>query len=368
MEKQPYRVLQVVTIMNRGGIETMIMNHYRAIDRTKIQFDFLVHRQERGDYDDEIVQLGGRIYRAFPIRPWKYIQYFKWLNIFFKDNNSYIAIHSHIQENSGLVFKIASKYNLNNLIANSHIATLGVDYKYLFRQYGRILTNKYSTTKLACGVKAGKFLYGNKTEFIILKNAIKSEEFSFDLKKREYIRKQLGINENFVIGNISRFCTQKNHSFIIDIFEEIYKINSSAKLLLIGDGPLKADIIEKVKNKSIYENIIFMGIRSDIPDLLQAIDVILFPSLFEGLPVSIIESQAAGLPCVLSDTIDPDVKITPNVDFVSLKAPTSNWCDSVISKQSFKRTSTQEYIISSGYDLSTSINKLTQIYFQALKI
>lgn len=364
MEKQPYRVLQVVTIMNRGGIETMIMNHYRAIDRTKIQFDFLVHRQERGDYDDEIVQLGGRIYRAFPIRPWKYIQYFKWLNIFFKDNNSYIAIHSHIQENSGLVFKIASKYNLNNLIANSHIATLGVDYKYLFRQYGRILTNKYSTTKLACGVKAGKFLYGNKTEFIILKNAIKSEEFSFDLKKREYIRKQLGINENFVIGNISRFCTQKNHSFIIDIFEEIYKINSSAKLLLIGDGPLKADIIEKVKNKSIYENVIFMGIRSDIPDLLQAIDVILFPSLFEGLPVSIIESQAAGLPCILSDTIDNETAITSNVEFHSLNAPISEWTNAILNKKNFKRVDTSSNIIDAGYDVIQNTKLLYRLYTQ----
>ena len=117
MEKQPYRVLQVVTIMNRGGIETMIMNHYRAIDRTKIQFDFLVHRQDRGDYDDEIDQLGGRIYRAFPIRPWKYIYYFKWLKSFFNKNNDYIAIHAHIQENSGLVFKVAHRFNIKALIS-----------------------------------------------------------------------------------------------------------------------------------------------------------------------------------------------------------------------------------------------------------
>lgn len=362
MEKQPYRILQVVTIMNRGGIETMIMNHYRTIDRSKYQFDFLVHRQERGDYDDEIEHLGGKIYRAFPIRPWRYPQYFKWLNIFFKWNNSYIAIHSHIQENSGLVFKIAKKYNLNNLIANSHIATFGVDYKYLFRLYGKILTNKYSTTKLACGVEAGKFLYGNKAGFTILKNAIKSEEFCYNLKKREDVRKQLGINDKFVIGNISRFCSQKNHAFIIDIFEQIIKINASAKLLLIGDGPLKAEIIEQVKIKSLSENVIFLGIRSDIPELLQAIDVILFPSLFEGLPVSIIESQAAGLPCVLSDTIDFETAITKNVEFHSLNAPISEWVNAILEKQNFQRSDTSQEIINAGYDVNHNTLYLLKIY------
>lgn len=364
MGKLPYRVLQVVTIMNRGGIETMIMNHYRAIDKNRFQFDFLVHRQERGDYDDEIEQLGGKIYRAFPIRPWRYSQYFKWLKNFFENNNSYIAIHSHIQENSGLVFKIARKNNLKNLIANSHIATLGIDYKYLFRVYGRILTNKYATTKLACGVEAGKFLYGKNSKFTILHNAINSNEFCFNPTKREQIRQELGLSDSFVIGNISRFCTQKNHTFIIDVFEYIYKNNKSAKLLLIGDGPLRNEIIQKVKNKRLTDNVIFLGIRKDIPQLLQAIDVILFPSLFEGLPVSIIEAQASGLPCILSDTVDKDVKITPNVDFISLNKPIYEWGEVVLYKKDFIRKCVKHLIISSNYDITTNLSSLTNLYLQ----
>ena len=362
MEKQPYRVLQVVTIMNRGGIETMIMNHYRAIDRTKIQFDFLVHRQERGDYDDEIEQLGGRIYRAFPIRPWKYIQYFKWLNIFFKDNNSYIAIHSHIQENSGLVFKIASKYNLNNLIANSHIATLGVDYKYLFRQYGRILTNKYSTTKLACGVKAGKFLYGNKTEFIILKNAINTSDFVFNKNIRNQIRAELGITNNFVIGNVARFSPQKNHKFIMNLFKEILAIDNNVILVLVGCGEKEKDIKELAVQYGISDNIKFLGLRKDINRLLQSFDIFLFPSLYEGLPVSIIEAQAAGLPCILSDTIDSETAITSNVEFHSLDAPISEWINAILNNKDFKRVDTTSEIVDAGYDVIHNTKNLIDLY------
>lgn len=364
MGKQPYRVLQVVTIMNRGGIETMIMNHYRAIDRTKIQFDFLVHRQETGDYDGEIEQLGGQIYRAFPIRPWNYIQYFKWLKSFFENNYFYIAIHSHIQENSGLVFKIAQKYNLTNLIANSHIATLGIDYKFLFRQFGRFLTKKYSTTKLACGTEAGKFLYGENSNFTILHNAINSDQFCFNPTKREQIRQKLGLSDNFVIGNISRFCAQKNHKFIIDVFEQIYKKNNLAKLLLIGDGPLKNSTLEIVNKKNIANNVIFLGLRSDIPELLQAIDIILFPSLFEGLPVSIIEAQAAGLPCILSDTIDYETAITSNVEFYSLNAPISEWANAILDKKTFKRVDTTSQIVDAGYDVVQNTKLLYQLYTQ----
>lgn len=362
MENQPFRVLQVVTIMNRGGIETMIMNHYRTIDKSKFQFDFLVHRQEKGDYDDEIEQLGGKIYRAFPIRPWKYFQYFKWLNHFFHNNNHFIAIHSHIQENSGLVFKIAKKHNLNNLISHSHIATLGIDYKYLFRSYGRILTKKYATKRLACGVKAGEFLYGKNSKFTIFHNAINSNEFSFKPLSREQIRKELGLSNYFVIGNISRFCAQKNHTYIIDIFEQIYNKNNSVKLLLIGDGPLRSEITQKVRDKRLTDNVMFLGIRTDIHRLLQAIDVILFPSLFEGLPVSIIEAQASGLPCILSDTVDKDVKITPNVNFISLNAPISEWIYAIMSKQHFHRKNISNEIINAGYDIIHNTNLLLKIY------
>lgn len=362
MAKLPYRVLQVVTIMNRGGIETMIMNHYRAIDKNRFQFDFLVHRQERGDYDDEIEQLGGKIYRAFPIRPWRYSQYFKWLKNFFENNNSYIAIHSHIQENSGLVFKIAQKYEIKTLVSTSHTAGYGIDYKYPFRLYAKHYLNKYCTHKMACGKLAGEHLYGKNSKFEIIRNAIDVTKFKYNTEIRDRVRTNLNITNKFIIGNVARFHKGKNHTFVVDIFNEVLKLNHDAILILVGEGEELISIKNKVKSLGIADNVLFLGLRNDVNELLQAFDVLLFPSLFEGIPVSIIEAQTAALPCILSDTIDPETAITDNVDFYSLSNPISTWANAIISKQNFIRKDTSKKIIDAGYDVINNTNHLLKLY------
>lgn len=364
MEKQPYRVLQVVTIMNRGGIETMIMNHYRAIDRTKIQFDFLVHRQERGDYDDEIEQLGGHIYRAFPIRPWKYIQYFKWLKDFFYKNNDYIAIHAHIQENSGFVFKVASKFNIKTLISTSHTAGYGIDYKYPFRLYAKFYLNRYCSHKIACGKMAGEHLYGKNSEFIVIHNAIDVAKFKYNVNVRNKIRHKLNIENKFIIGNVARFHKGKNHKFIVDIFYEIYKQDKNCCLVLVGDGEEFETIKSKVESLGLTTNVLLLGVRNDVNELLQAFDILLFPSLFEGIPVSIIEAQAAGLPSILSDTIDNETAITSNVEFHSLEAPISEWTNAILDKKAFKRIDTTSEIVGAGYDVIQNTKLLYRLYTQ----
>ena len=363
MEKLPYRVLQVVTIMNRGGIETMIMNHYRAIDRTKIQFDFLVHRQDRGDYDDEIDQLGGRIYRAFPIRPWKYIQYFKWLKDFFHQHHNYIAVHSHIHENSGFVFKYANLYNIKNLLCTSHIAIKFIVFKIIFRLYAKYYLNKYCSKRLACGDMAGKYLYGNKS-FTVIKNAINTSDFVFNKNIRNQIRAELGITNNFVIGNVARFSPQKNHKFILNLFKEFLSIDNNAILVLVGGGENEKDIKELAVQYGISGNIKFLGLRKDINRLLQSFDIFLFPSLYEGLPVSIIEAQAAGLPCILSDTIDSETAITSNVEFHSLNAPISEWTNAILDKKTFRRVDTTSEIVDAGYDVIQNAKLLYRLYTQ----
>lgn len=363
MGKQPYRVLQVVTSMDRGGAETMIMNHYRAIDRTKIQFDFLVHRSHQGAYDNEIRQLGGRIYRAFPIRPWNYCKYFKFLNKFFNEHYAdFIAVHSHIQENSGFPLKYAKKYGIKCRISHSHIADLGIDYKYPFRKYGKYYVNKYASEKFACGKDAGIFLYGKKSKFITFNNAIDSNKFKYNTEILIKTRAKLGIENKFVIGHIGRFCYQKNHTYIIDIFNELLKLKPNSTLVLVGDGPLRSGIEDKVNKLQIQNNVLFLGIRGDISDLMQAFDILLFPSLFEGLPVSIIEAQAAGLPCVLSDTIDNKTAITPNVSFISLSADIQKWVETLLSFQDFERKDTSEYIINANYDIHRNATWLTNFY------
>ena len=357
----PERVLQILTAMNRGGAETMVMNHYRALDRGKIQFDFLVHRQERGDYDDEIEALGGRIFRTMPIRPWSYPAYFRWLDSFFKKHEGeFIAVHGHIQENTGFALRYAKKYGIKNLVASSHIADLGIDYKFIFRQFGKIWTNKYATVRLACGKEAGKFLYG-KRKFQLLNNAIDTARYKFSSETRKIKRHELGISEEaFVIGNVARFCPQKNHSFIIQVFAEVLKTKPTAILLLVGEGPLMEDTKKLARQYGVATNVIFTGLRSDIPDLLQTLDVFFMPSLFEGLPVSVIEAQAAGLPCVLSNTIDRGTDLTGKLQFISLKEPINTWVKSLFYSYNQKKGYKLENI--KKYDVHENIKILMNYY------
>lgn len=360
---KPYRVLQIVTTMNRGGAETMIMNHYRKIPRDFIQFDFLVHRQERGNYEDEIESMGGRIFRAPKIRPWTYPQYFKWLNSFFKNHaKDFRAIHGHIQENTGFAAYFAKKYGIEYRISSSHIADLGIDYKYIFRQFGRLFTLKYSNKYLACGEDAGKFLYG-KRKFEIFKNAIDSSKFVYNPEKRIQIRNQLNLNSDcFVVGNVARFGPQKNHLFLIDIFKEVVKQNSDSRLILVGDGPLLKDVENKIRDLDLENNVLLLGLREDISDILQGFDVFLMPSIFEGLPVSVIEAQAAGLPCVLSDVIDKSTDVSGLIRFVSLNSNVKEWARSLLGFKDFERKSQTKFIKEAGYDTSENIKKMINLY------
>ena len=358
------RVLQVVAVMNQGGAENMIMNYYRAADKSKIQFDFLVHYPKRGFFDDEIEKMGGHIYRAMPIRPWNYSKYFKWLDSFFKEHHDYVAIHSHIQENSGLVFKYAVKYGIKIRIANSHIADLGIDYKYLFRQFGKYYLNKYVTDRFACGKEAGNFLYGNK-DFYVFKNAIKVDNFVFNTVKRNEERTILNIPKDaIVIGHVGRFNPQKNHTFLIDIFKEIYSKNNKAVLVMVGDGGLRNSIEDKVKSCGLSGSVYFLGLRSNVHEIMQAFDVLLFPSLDEGLPVSIIEAQASGLQCILSDTIDKDTDVTGNCRFVSLSTSIAEWADITLKSAQAIREDNTLKIQAAGYDVTKNIEWLTNFYLK----
>lgn len=360
--REPQRVLQVLTIMNQGGAETMIMNYFRAIDRSKVQFDFLVHRQERGVYDDEIERMGGRIYRAMPVRPWTYFSYFSWLDKFFKEHHGFVAVHSHIQENSGFVFKYAQKYGIYNCIAHSHIASLGMDYKYLFRQFGKWWVKKYATRNMSCGEEAGVFLYDNR-RFEVLHNAIAADNFKYDFSIRQDVVDELNLSgKKLIIGSVARFGYQKNHTFMIDIMAELVKLVPESVLLLVGGGEEEPKIKEKVALTGLSEHVLFLGLRRDVERVMQAFDIFLMPSLFEGLPVSIIEAQASGLKCLLSDTIDQKVDITGNIEFLSLNESPKKWSEKLVSMANYQRTDTSSIIRKSGYDVHSNLYTLYNIY------
>lgn len=359
---EPKRVLQVLTIMNQGGAETMVMNYYRAIDKSRVQFDFLVHRKERGVYDDEIESLGGRIFRAIPIRPWSYLQYFNWLDSFFGVHNEFVAVHSHIQENSGFVFKYAQKYGIYNCIAHSHIADLGFDYKYVFREFGKRYVQKYATRKLSCGEDAGLFLYGHRS-FTNFNNAIDTEAFRFSHEIRDEVRKELGIGEKtLALGSVARFGYQKNHTFMLEILHKLVQKRADSVLLLVGGGEEEQNIRQRVVQLNLEKNVLFLGLRKDVNRILQAFDIFLMPSLFEGLPVSIIEAQAAGLKCVLSDTIDNKVDLTGNIIFLPLESGAEYWADKLFNMPDYKRKDMTSLLVNAAYDVKSNLETLYSFY------
>ncbi len=363
MENPQYRVLQVVAGMNRGGTETMLMNHYRALDREKVQFDFLVHTDKECAYDREIESLGGRIFHAMPIRPWTYLQYFRWLNNFFAEHaHEFVAVHGHIQENTGFALHYAQKYGIAHRLISSHTAPSTRDYKYIFREFARIFFNKSATTKIACADDSGKYLYRGD-DYIVLRNAINTDLFKYNPKTRNILRKQLNISENdIVIGHVGRFDAAKNQRFLVDLFEKLHVKNRNFKLILVGDGITFNDIYNHINEIQISNDVRLLGSRSDVNDILQAIDIFVMPSIYEGLPVSVIEAQASGLPCVLSDTIDKQCDITGNVHFLPLNGPIEKWIDTIISCASKDRQDCLQQIIDAGYDVNNNIKLLLPLY------
>ncbi len=372
----PIRILQVLTVMNLGGAETMIMNYYRNVDREKVQFDFLLHRPERGFFDDEIESLGGKIFRMPAISPKTYLSYKKQLNVFFKSHPEYSIVHSHLNALSCIILKVAKKYNIPVRIAHSHLAVEPFILKKILKKNTDVRATvkdatqslirhnvpKFATHYFSCGEKAGQWLFGKRNGVTIINNAINSKKFAFDTEMSSSIKADLNITNKKVIGHVGRFNEQKNHFFLIRVFNEILKKNKNCVLMLIGDGNLKSAIEQEAEKLGISESILFLGVRKNIPELLQAFDVFLFPSLYEGLPVTLIEAQASGLNIVTSDTVTQEVNITNQTSFLSLKDPLEKWADITIASLDYNRMDTTDQIKKGGYDIYENAKNLQEFY------
>ncbi len=358
--------------MNRGGAETMVMNYYRKMDRTKIQFDFMVHRKEKGAYEDEIESLGGQIYRMCSIYPQNYFKYKKMLSEFFNKNTEYKIIHSHMSELGYFVFKEATKHNIPVRICHAHntpvFSLMGRNEKIkaLARWYLKKNIVKYSTHLFTCSIDSAKWLYGAKNieRFIVLKNAVCAENHKFDPEIRYKKRKELNIENKFVVGNVGRFNEQKNHSFLIDIFFEIQKIKENSVLMLVGEGSLKLKVENIVNQLGIKDKVLFLGIRNDVNELLQAIDVFVLPSLFEGLAMVLIEAQASGLKCFTSkDVVTVESKITNLLEYVPLNEKPDIWAKQILdfNYNNYRKDIYQE-IVDKKWDINTNVDWLTDFY------
>lgn len=359
----PIKVIHIFGGMNMGGAENFIMNIYRNIDRSKIQFDFIVHTQNKCYFDDEIESLGGRIVARMPRFNGKNLfRYMKSWECFFQSNYKYRILHAHMRSTGPLFIPIAKKYGLK-IISHSHGTSYGNDIVSKLKSIFFYPVRFQADYLFSCSNLSGIRNYGRKKVFTVINNCIitKLYEFNEDIRKR--IRKELSLDDKFIVGHVGRFNIAKNHSFLIDIFHEIYKNNKDTVLLLVGGGELKSDIESKIVNLGLKDNVILLGVVANVPEILSAIDMLLFPSLYEGLPVTIIEAQAAGLRCIISDSITSEVILTPLVEVIALKQPAQYWAERLLAHVGgYAHPKTFEEIKKSGYDVEEVAKWLENFY------
>lgn len=357
------------TIMNRGGAETMVMNYYRHIDRNQVQFDFMVHRQERGAYDDEIEAMGGKIYRMVPLHPLTFGKYKQQLVDFFDKHPEYRIIHGHCSESGYFVYREAARRGVPVIIAHAHNAHALFDVKWFFRTYFKYAMRPYLTQGFTCGKEAARWLLGEALgrKAILQCNAIDSYMYRYNAKMRREIRMELHLPNNaIVLGHVGRFNRQKNHAFLLDVFAHYVRRHDSAHLLLVGTGELRNQMEQKVDHLHLTDRVHFLGVRPDVHRLLQGMDLYLFPSFMEGLSVSMVEAQCAGLPCVVSDRIPREVALTDLVSFASLNDSLSKWVERIDKalSVSYPRETYADKVIVAGYDIKRNAQWLQNYYLE----
>lgn len=366
------RVLHILNCLSFGGAEAFLMDVYRNIDRDKVQFDFMLRSavKNQQEFIDEITSYGGKIY-ILPEYPNQILDNYRKLESFFKEHSKeYKAVHVHA---NALIYvkplKVAKKYKIPCRIIHSHNTRTSKElYKYM-HYFNRLFIKQFATDYFACSNLAGEWMF-NKDSFNVVNNGINIDRYVFNPSTREATRKEFNVEDKFVVGHVGRFRKQKNHKFIIDIFNEVHKVNKDAVLLLVGVNfdHTENEIRQKVHRLNLDDYVIFAGARNDVPNILQAMDVFLFPSLYEGLPITLIEAQAAGLQCIISDTISNQTVVTDLVKVMSLRTPAKEWADQVVTF--FKNTKRQDMsaaIKENGFDIKTTANKLELFYMSLIE-
>lgn len=365
-KKEPIRVAQIIGKWVGGGVEAVVMNYYRHINREKIQFDFICDSDSTNIPYEEIEDLGGRVILIPPYQ--KMIKYHKELKKIFKENN-YKIVHSHINTLSIFPLYAAKKAGVPVRIAHSHSTTNSKEWKRnILKQVLRPFSKVFATNYMCCSELAGRWLFGNKAynkgEVYLLNNAIDLEKFAYDEKIRNKKRKELGIKKSqLVIGHIGRFMTQKNHTFLIDIFDEIHKENNNTVLILVGQGPLLEDMRKKVNQLKLTDYVQFLGQRNDVNELYQVFDAFLLPSLYEGLGVVLIEAQCSGLPCVCSNKVPKEARIINNYESLDLKSDKEVWAMHTLKIiKNSKRKDYKNLIKKANYDIDKETKNLEKYY------
>jgi glycosyltransferase involved in cell wall biosynthesis len=344
--------------MNAGGAETFLMKIYRNIDRTRYQMDFCINIKEKCFYEDEILDMGGRIYRI-PSKSENLKEFKSRLAAIIK-NEGYDHVLRITSSAMGFMdLKIAKKAGAHICCARSSNASDGGGLKaWAVHRLGRFLYNKYVDVKIAPSDLAAQYTFGRKEHLSgkvsMLHNAVDLNTFHYNEISRRSVRKEFGISDNVkVVGHIGRFAEQKNHMFLANIFKAVHDKDPNTILLLVGDGALKSVFVKKINELGLSESVVFAGVRSDIPEMLSAMDVFVFPSFYEGMPNTVIEAQATGLPCVISDTITREADITGIVEYASLDLSAEEWANLIMPKFIMNRRDTKDDFCRNGYDIGS---------------
>ena len=362
------KILHYVGVMNRAGLETFIMNIYRNIDRNNYQFGFLCTRSLKGDYDSEILGLGGKIYHIEYSKSnsklrhiSNYLELIKELKNYLSDYQVFHIHHYHAFD-AYTAARAALAAGFKKVIVHSHSASTDSHFK-LHKIFRKQLP-QLPITMLACSEASGEWMFDSKT-FTVIKNGIDVDKYKYSKEIRKKYRKELDIDNCYVWGHVGRFDAVKNHEFLIRLFASYIKRFPELKLVLVGEGSKKTSMESLCKELQISENVLFLGLRNDVANILQAVDVFVFPSIYEGVSLSIIEAETAGLPCVTSDTVSSDVDIL-NVKHISLKEDIAVWSKTIKNIyeiiQKSDRNNAYLDIRNSGYDIKETSKAMTDIY------
>ncbi len=364
------RILHSVSYMGRGGIETMLMNYYRHIDRSKIQFDFLCNAPNEGAYDKEILDMGGHIFRSPGFNPLKHLEYCRFMSELFASHPEYKIIEAHNGPLGRNALKAAKDAGVPIRIYHAHGAGLKFDLKWPIKYYCKKML-KYSMNEyFVCSIKAGQFYMGDKImrqgNYHFIPNAIEIDKFLYNIGVRDSLRNKYKLNGKIVVGHIGRFSPQKNHKFLLNVFAEYHRFNPAAYLVLIGDGEMRSRVLQKIESMGLKDSVLFVGSVDNANEWYQAFDLFLLPSLWEGLPVVGIEAQASGLQCIFSSSVTKEVALSQNAHFVSLDAPISEWVDmiKVCVENSRFRTNMTNILIEKHYDIAAEAKLLENLYLE----
>lgn len=368
--QKPLRILQFIGIANGGGVESVIMNYYRHIDRNQVQFDFVFHEDSPYSWDAEIQQLGGRVYKVanYAHNPVKFTyQIYQIVK-----QHHYDIVHSNMNTISAFPLFAAWLAGAPVRILHNHSTSSPGEtkrniMKAILRPFAKLFANRY----FACSQLAADWMYGKRmahsNKVHIINNAIDLQKFAFDAQKRAYLRHELGLNDEFVIGHVGRFMFQKNHAFLLDVFAKVRAKHSDAVLLLIGDGPLRPAMEQKVCDLRLTNSVKFLGLRHDVQDLYNAMDLFLLPSHYEGLPVVGVEAQANGLPIIVSDKVTSELKMTNVIQYESLAVGADKWVNDVemcYNKRTNQHADTAAMMRAAGFDIMKAAQTLQAEYMR----